>query len=50
MATRNQRIRFSENNFAETISASVTKSSELTSFPFSNAINKFRSKVWKTQG
>lgn len=50
MTTRNKNIRFMENNFAELISASITKSSELTAFPFSNAINKFRSLVWKPSG
>lgn len=47
---RNHRIRFMDNNFAELISSSITESSELSSFPFSNAINKFRSKVWKPSG
>jgi len=46
----NERIRFMANNFAELISASVIYSSELTSFPGSNAQNKFRSRVWKPQG
>ena len=39
-----------DNNFAELISASITKSSELSAFPFTNAISKFRSRVWKPQG
>lgn len=50
MATRVPNVRFMENNYAELISASITKSSELASFPFSNAINKFRSLVWKPSG
>ena len=47
---RNHNIRFCDNNFAELISASVDYSSQLSTFPFSNAINKFRSKVWKPSG
>ena len=43
-------MRIMENNLAELISASVTYSSQLTDFPFSNAINKFRSKVSKFSG
>lgn len=50
MTTRNVNIRFMENNFAELITASVMVSSELAAFPFSNAINKFRSLVWKPSG
>ncbi len=50
MTARNHRIRFMDNNFAELITSSITKSSELSSFPFTNAINKFRSKVWKPSG
>lgn len=50
MTTRNQNCRFMTNNYAELISASITKSSELASFPLSNAINKFRSLVWKPSG
>jgi len=46
----NKRIRFMANNFAELISASVVYSSELSSFPGTNAQNKFRSRVWKPQG
>lgn len=50
MTTRNGRIRFGENNFAELITSQITYSSQLTSFPFSNAINKFRSRTWKPSG
>jgi len=50
MTTRNCNCRFMTNNYAELISASATKSSELASFPFSNAINKFRNLVWKPSG
>ena len=50
MTTRNHRIRFMENNFAELISASISYSSQLSSFPFDNAVNKFRSRVWKPSG
>jgi hypothetical protein len=39
-----------DNNFAELTGASVDFSSELSSFPSSNATNKFRSKVWKPSG
>lgn len=50
MTTRNTRIRFAENNLAELTSQSIDYSSQLSSFPFTNAINKFRSKVWKPSG
>lgn len=50
MTDRNYRIRFMENNFAELIEASVDYTSQLSSFPFSNCINKFRSRVWKPSG
>lgn len=43
-------IRFCDNNFAELITSQIDYSSQLASFPFSNAINKFRSKVWKPSG
>jgi len=49
-ATRNHRIRFMQNNFAELITSSTTFSSELASFPGSNSINRFRSRVWKPSG
>ncbi len=48
--TRNCRIRFCENNQAELITSSVSYSSQLSAFPFSNAISKFRSRVWKPSG
>ena len=50
MTTRNKKIRFMDNNFAELITSSIAKTSELSSFPFTNAINKFRSRVWKPAG
>lgn len=50
MSTRNKRIRFMTNNFAELISASISVSSALSAFPISNAINKFRSRVFKFSG
>ena len=50
MTTRNYRIRFAENNFAELITSQIEYSSQLSAFPFSNAINKFRSRVWKPSG
>ena len=48
--TRNANVRFMDNNYAELISASITYSSQLAAFPFSNAVNKFRSLVWKPSG
>ena len=50
MTDRTCQIRFCDNNLAELISASIDYSSQLTAFPFSNAINKFRSKTWKPSG
>jgi hypothetical protein len=50
MTTRNYRLRFCDNNFAELISSSISYSSQLSAFPFSNSINKFRSRVWKPSG
>jgi len=49
-SARNHRIRFMQNNFAELITSSITFSSELASFPGSNSINRFRSRVWKPSG
>jgi hypothetical protein len=46
----NKNVRFAENNFAELISASIEYSSQLSAFPFSNCINRFRSKLWKPSG
>ena len=43
-------MRIMENNLAELATAAITYSSQLTGFPFSNAINKFRSKVAKFSG
>jgi hypothetical protein len=48
--TRNHRIRFAENNFARLISSQIDFSSELSSFPFTNCINPFRSRAWKPSG
>lgn len=48
--TRNRRIRFAENNFAQLTSQSITFTSELTAFPFTNAISNFRSRIWKPSG
>lgn len=48
--TDNYRIRFMENNFARLISASIEKTSELASFPVTNAVSNFRSRVWKPSG
>lgn len=42
--------RLMENNLAEVITASADYSSQQASFPFSNAINRFRSKQWKASG
>ena len=50
MTTRNCRIRFCENNQAELITSSIAYSSQLSAFPFSNSINRFRSRVWKHSG
>jgi hypothetical protein len=47
---RNTRIRFMDNNNAEVTQAAALYSSQLASFPFSNAINKFRSRVWVPSG
>ncbi len=44
------RFRIMDNNFSELITSSISYSSELSSFPGNNVINKFRSKVWKPQG
>jgi hypothetical protein len=44
------KIRFAENNFASLTQGQITYSSELTAFPFSNAINTFRSRLWKPSG
>lgn len=49
-ASTNQRLRFMDNNLAELITGSITQSSEQSSFPFANAINPFRSKVWSPSG
>lgn len=46
---RNRRIRFCDYNFAES-PLSVTASSAVAAFPFSNSQNKARSKVWKPNG
>jgi hypothetical protein len=45
-----KKVRFMENNHAELTSGQITYSSQLASFPFTNAINKFRSKLWKPSG
>lgn len=50
MTTRNYRIRFCENNYAELITSSISYTTQLSAFPFSNAINKFRSRVWRPSG
>ena len=50
MAVTNKRMRFMDNNHAELTGGQITKSSEDADFPFSNAINKFRTKVWKPSG
>lgn len=44
------KVRFMANNFAELTQATISYSSQLTSFPFTNVVNKTRSKVWKPQG
>lgn len=46
----NKHVRFAENNFAELITPSIEYSSQLSAFPFSNCINRFRSKLWKPSG
>jgi len=43
-------IRFMDNNHAALTGGQITVSSELAAFPFTNAINPFRSKVWKPSG
>ena len=48
--TTNTRIRFCDNNFGALITASIEKSSELAAFPVTNAVNSFRSKVYKPSG
>ena len=48
--TENCRMRFLYNNFAELITSSIDFSSELSSFPFTNVINRFRSKLWIPSG
>lgn len=51
MTTRNHRVRFMENNFAEDIDAVVTFSSETYLFPASNCYaNDYRNKMWKPSG
>lgn len=47
---RNHRIRFANNNFAESPNVAPTASSELAGFPLSNAQDPSRSKVWKPAG
>jgi hypothetical protein len=50
MTTRNCKVRFFENNFAALTAAQIDYSSQVAAFPFSNAINSFRSKVWRPSG
>ncbi len=50
MATRNHRIRFSDNNLAAATGAAVTVSSALSGFPASNLTDSYRFKTWKTGG
>lgn len=42
--------RFMDNNLAVLTSGQITVSSELAAFPFTNAQNTFRSKIWKPSG
>lgn len=42
--------RFMNNNLAVLTSGQITVSSELAAFPFTNAQNTFRSKIWKPSG
>lgn len=42
--------RFMQNNLAVLTSGQITVSSELAAFPFTNAQNSFRSKIWKPSG
>lgn len=46
--TTNCNIRFLDNNYAE--DATATYSSQQTAYPFSNVLNKFRSRIWKPAG
>lgn len=46
--TTNCNVRFLDNNYAE--DATTTYSSQLTAYLFSNALNKFRSRIWKPAG
>lgn len=39
-----------DNNFAELTGGQISYSSQLSAFPFTNSINKFRSRVWKPSG
>lgn len=48
--TANNYTRFMDNNHAALTGGQITVSSELAAFPFTNAINPFRSKVWKPSG
>lgn len=43
-------MRIMENNLAEVISSSITASSENSSYPSTNVINRFRSKQWLASG
>lgn len=50
MTTTNCNIRFMENNFAALTGGQITASSALSSFPVTNAVDSFRSKVYKASG
>lgn len=43
-------MRYMDNNLAVLTSGQITVSSALASFPFTNAQNTFRSKIWKPSG
>ena len=46
----NNFMRILDNNLAELIAASIGFSSELTAYPATNAVNRFRSKQWRAKG
>ena len=51
MTTRNCRIRFMDNNYAMKPTITTSYSSQLSStYAFSNSLDEFRSKVWRTAG
>lgn len=43
-------LRIAENNIGALTSNTITYSSQLSTYPFTNALNSFRSQVWKPSG